>query len=190
MSVFIQDLLVEQNQKARGLIHAKMAKYEEITDRVEIEVANYLAKVSEQELSEDTAKKIRSMNSIANDLERVGDIFYQMSKSVERKNEQKIWFTPEQRSNLKEFYGLLDNAFEIMVSNLKGDWDRISLEAANEAERLINEKRDEMRDEYLAQLNSVDFNLESGVIYSNLFSLCEKAGDHIINVSEALIGKI
>lgn len=190
MSVFMQDLLVEQNQKARALIHAKMAKYEEITDRVEIEVANYLAKVSEQELSEDTAKKIRSMNSIANDLERVGDIFYQMSKSVERKNEQKIWFTPEQRANLKELYGLLDNAFEIMVGNLKGDWDRMTLESANEAERQINMKRDEMRDEYLAQLNSVDFNLESGVIYSNLFSLCEKAGDHIINVSEALIGKI
>ncbi|PZE18961.1 Na/Pi cotransporter family protein [Putridiphycobacter roseus] len=190
MSLFNQQLLTEQNSKVKTKLYRKIKKYEEITDRVEVEVANYLAKVSKGEMTEDTAKKVRSMNSIVNDLERIGDIFYQISKSIERKEELKAWFLPVQRASLLRMFKLIDNAFEIMCENLDADWDGVSLEAAKEAEDLINTKRNKMKEEYLSNLNDKDFNLESGMIFSNLFSLCEKAGDHIINVSEAVVGEI
>ena len=190
MSQFTQQLLVEQNLKTRNKLYTKVAKYEEITDRVEVEVANYLAHVSRGEMSEDTAQKVRAMNSIVNDLERIGDIFYQISKSIERKNESKIWFLPEQRESLQEMFKLVDDAFEIMCENLDADWDGVSIEKANTAEEMINQKRNQMKQEHLSNLNKSDFNMESGMIFSNLFSLCEKAGDHIINVSEAVVGKI
>lgn len=190
MSDFTQKLLTEQNKKIKTKLHDKVEKYEEITDRVEIEVATYLAKVSEGEMSEETAERVRSMNSIVNDLERIGDIFYQMSKAIERKDEQKIWFIPEQRDSLQEMLELVDNAFAIMVENLNSDWGGVSIDPANEAEHTINKKRDEMRAEHLENLGKSDFNMESGMIFSNLFSSCEKVGDHIINVSEAITGKI
>jgi len=190
MSRFAQDLLTEQNKKVKSKLHEKMAKYEEITDRVEIEVATYLAKVSEGEMSEETAEQVRSMNSIVNDLERIGDIFYQISKAIERKDEHKIWFIPEQRDSLLDMFALVDEAFVIMIDNLNADWIGVSLEKANAAENAINKKRDQMRDEHLENLGSTEFNMESGMIFNNLFSSCEKVGDHIINVSEAIKGKI
>ena len=64
MSGFAQNLLTEQNAKLKTKLHDKMAKYEEITDRVEIEVATYLAKVSEGEMTEQTSQRVRAMNSI------------------------------------------------------------------------------------------------------------------------------
>lgn len=190
MSRFAQELLTEQNKKVKSKLHEKMAKYEEITDRVEIEVATYLAKVSEGEMSEETAEQVRSMNSIVNDLERIGDIFYQISKAIERKDEHKIWFIPEQRDSLMEMFTLVDDAFTIMIENLNADWSGVSIEKANQAEHAINKKRDEMRDEHLENVGNTDFNMESGMIFNNLFSSCEKVGDHIINVSEAIKGKI
>lgn len=190
MSGFAQDLLKEQNKKAKTKLHEKLAKYEEITDRVEIEVATYLAKVSEGEMSESTAERVRAMNSIVNDLERIGDIFYQMSKAIERKDEHKIWFIPEQRKSLLEMFKLVDDAFVVMVDNLNADWGGVSLDPANAAESAINKKRDKMRAEHLENMRKTDFNMESGMIFNNLFSSCEKVGDHIINVSEAIIGKI
>ncbi len=188
MSGFTQSLLTEQNSKVKSKLYTKIAKYEEITDRVEIEVANYLAQVSKGEMTDDTAYKVRAMNSIVNDLERIGDIFYQISKSIERKDEEKIWFVPEQRESLLEMFKLVDDAFDIMVENLDSDWGGVSIEPANDAETIINRKRDKMKQEHLSNLNKKDFNLESGMIFSNIFSLCEKAGDHIINVSEAVVG--
>lgn len=190
MSGFTQSLLTEQNKKVKSKLHDKVEKYEEITDRVEIEVATYLAKVSEGEMSEETAERVRSMNSIVNDLERIGDIFYQMSKAIERKDEDKVWFIPEQRESLQEMLELVDNAFEIMVENLHSDWGGVSIDPANAAENSINKKRDKMRAEHLENLGNSDFNMQSGMIFSNLFSSCEKVGDHIINVTEAITGKI
>lgn len=191
MSEFTQKLLVEQNKKKRTKLHDKIAKYEEITDRVEIEVANYLAKVSSGDMTEETAHRIRSMNSIVNDLERIGDIFYQMAKTIERKDDQKIYFIPQQRQSLQEMFKLIDHAFEVMISNLENAWDGgITIEAALDAERAINSKRDEMRKEHLENMSDETFNMQSGMIFNNLFSSCEKVGDHIINVSEAICGNI
>ncbi len=190
MSTFAQDLLKEQNKKAKVKLHDKMAKYEEITDRVEIEVANYLAKVSEGEMSEETSIRVRSMNAIVNDLERIGDIFYQVSKAIERKDEQKIYFLPEQRASLMDMFKLVDEAFVTMTENLNADWDGVTIDKAAEIENKINKKRDAMRKEHLQNLGKKDFNMESGMVFSNMFSSCEKVGDHIINVTEAIVGKI
>jgi phosphate:Na+ symporter len=190
MSTFTQQLLTEQNKKKKTKLHEKIAKYEEITDRVEIEVANYLAKVSSGDMTEETATRIRQMNSIVNDLERIGDIFFQMSKAIERKDLEKVYFLPEQRTNLLEMFKLIDNAFDVMIKNLKADWTHVTYNEALEIEELINEKRDEMRGQHFENMNVEGFNMNSGMIYNNLFSSCEKIGDHIINVTEAIAGNI
>jgi len=191
MSNFTQSLLFEKNAKSIKELHEKITKYEEITDRVEIEVANYLNKISEGELSEEIAGRIRGMNSIVNDLERIGDIFYQMSKSLERKNKEKAWFTPEQRNNLRDLFVLVDAAFVIMIENLVAHHDTVVLDGAKLAERRINEKRDELRSDYLDSLiDNSAVNFRAGMIYNDMFSSLEKVGDHIINVSEAVTGKI
>lgn len=191
MSRFTRSLLFEKNKKKSKTLYEKITKYEEITDRVEIEVANYLNKISEGELSEQTAARIRGMNSIVNDLERIGDIYYQMSKTLERKEEEKVWFTPEQRNNLGKMFDLVDDAFKIMCDNLVAHHDGVLLDKAIGAEKRINELRDDLRKEYLDNINeSVASNFRAGMIYNDMFSSLEKVGDHIINVSEAIVGKI
>jgi phosphate:Na+ symporter len=191
MSTFTRALLYENNQKVKKELFEKIAKYEDITDRVEIEVANYLNKISEFELSPETASRIRGMNSIVNDLERIGDIFYQMSKSFEAKDEQKIWFTQEQRNSLTELFDLIDDAFSIMIRNLNAHHDGVLIQSAIEAEKRINDKRNELRKEYLENISdNQEYNIKGGMIYNDLFSSLEKVGDHIINVSEAIVGQI
>ncbi|WP_107037269.1 Na/Pi cotransporter family protein [Brumimicrobium mesophilum] len=191
MSRFSQDLLFEKSRKKQKLLIDRIAKYEEITDRVEVEVANYLGKISEGELSVDTAIRIRGMNSIVNDLERIGDVFYQVSKSLERKSEDKIWFTPHQRERLAELFDLVDEAFVVMCENLKKHSADVTLDVANEVEKRINQKRDEIRSEYLDALSKDDeVHMKGGIIYNDIFASLEKVGDHIINVSEGIVGKV
>ena len=192
MSKFTRTLLTEKESKTTNKLFKKIRKYEEITDRLEVEVVKYLNKISEGELSEQTAIRIQGMNSIVNDLERVGDIYFQMSKTIERKQEEKAWFTPEQRNSLIEMFDLVDQAFVIMCENLNAHHDKVTLDAAIAAEKAIDKKRDKMRKEYLASLSgeNLESNFKSGLIYNELFSALEKVGDHIINVSEAVVGKI
>lgn len=189
MSEFNRQLLTEQSPKEKQKLLERIQKYEEITDRVEIEIGEYISKIAEQEISDISSRQVRSILSINNDLERIGDIFFQMSKSVERKDQEKIWFTPEQRNSLLEMCDVVDEAFVVMKENLQLDPPQVDLVKAVEAENRINNKRNELRSQHLQNIENKEYNVKSGMIYNDLFSSLEKIGDHIINVSEACAGK-
>ncbi len=186
----IPDLIVETDSKKFNRLLERIKKYEEITDRMEIEIAKYLTKVSENEMSESTSNKVRSLLSIINDLERVGDICYQMSKVIERKAERKIWFTPEQRTNVQKMFVLADDAMNHMVQSLNSNYEQADLQKAKDLEKAINQMRNDLRSEHLKSMGKADYNFEGGLIYNDLFSSIEKIGDHVINVNEAIAGEI
>lgn len=191
MSRFSQKLLAATETKKQQKHLKKLAKYEEITDSFEVELTAYLTKISKEEVSRKVSLRIRSMINIGNDLERIGDIFYQMSKTIERKIEQNIWFNQAQRDRLKEMYVLVDEAFEVMIENLSTpSYDNVSKARAVELEQMINEQRNKMRKENLVNMTMPDYNVNSALVYSNLFSSLERVGDHIINVTEAVVGEI
>jgi len=190
MNGFLKTLLNDQDKKTRNKMFNKIKKYEEITDRVEVEVANYLDKVSTQEISQEASSQIRSMLSITNDLERIGDIYYQMSKTIERKDDDKIYFLPEQRDNINKMLEVIDKAFLIMNTNLNSEYGHIIIDDAQKVELEINQLRNSLRKSYLEKAEKGEFKFQSGIMYNDLFSSCEKVGDHIINVSEAVAGEI
>jgi len=190
MSGMLNQLLVSTNETERAALLNRIARYEEITDRIEVEISKYLTRTSAEAKDEEMSERIRGMLAIISDLERVGDIFFQMSRLLARKHEERLWFTPEQRANLQELLGLLDIAFGVMQKNLDAEDGLVSIDEAVEAEQLINQKRDQLRRAHLKSIEAGDYNVRSGLVYNDLFSSCEKVGDHVINVSEALAGEV
>jgi phosphate:Na+ symporter len=190
MNEFIKSLINDQDKKTRNKMFNKLKKYEEITDRVEVEIASYLENLSTKEVSQNTSSQIRAMLSITNDLERIGDIYYQMSKTIERKDENKLYFLPEQRDNINRMLDKVEKAFGIMIANLNSEYGHIITDDAEKAETEINQLRNELRTSYLEQAEKGKYKFQSGIMYNDIFSSCEKVGDHIINVSEAVAGKI
>jgi len=185
-----RQLLTARDPIVRDRLMQRLERYEQITDRLEVEVGKYLTKTSTEARNEELSGRIRGMLSIVGDLERVGDIFFQMSKSMERKLDDKLWFSPEQRQDLFSMLDLLDQAFEVMLSNLEAEQEQVRLDAAVEAEQRINAMRDQLRLKHWRSIEEGDYNVRSGLVYHDLFSSCEKVGDHLINVSEALAGEM
>lgn len=189
MNGFVKELITTTDTKEMGKILARVKKYEEITDRIEQDVADYLAKVSQGEMSETSSIRVRGMLRIIGNLERMGDIYYQMSKGLERKHEQKVFFTPEQRERLLKMFDLVDEALENMHKNLKGHYENITLAKAIELEENINEYRKTLRKEHFENVEKAEYNFASATIYSDLFNSLEKIGDHTINVTEGITGE-
>ena len=184
-----QELINELDVKKRGKLMKKIIKYEEITDSLESEIANYLGKVSTSKLTEKSSLRLRSMLSITSDLERIGDIYMQISKTVDKKTDAKLWFDQNQRDNLNELFNKVLEAYELMISNLSGNYSEINLDKSVSLEVAINEFRNDIRKKHLKSMEKGDYNAQSGLIYSNIFSSIERVGDHIINVSEAASGQ-
>lgn len=190
MNGFVKSLLLEQEPKKVEKLLARIKKYEEVTDRIEQDVADYLAKISEGEMSEKSSIQLRGMLSIIGDLERVGDIYFQMSKVIERKFENKIWFTPEQRQNIISMIDILEEALEIMNKNLKSNYSDVDKKEAVDVEHKVNQFRKKLRKEHYKNMEQGEYNFQNATIYSDLFNSLEKVGDHIINVTEGVVGEI
>ena len=184
----IPALMTETDNKKFNNLMSRIKKYEDITDRMEVEIADYLAEAAKGELSDTASKKVRSMLSIVNDMERIGDICYQMSITIERKNEQKAYFTPELRTSLEEMIAEVLKALEIMNKNLNSEYKQVSMADANRAEDIINKMRNKLRKEYLTKIEKGEVKIQTGMIYNNLIHSLEKVGDHVHNITEAITG--
>jgi phosphate:Na+ symporter len=113
-----------------------------------------------------------------------------MGKSIERKQEEKIWFNQHQRMRLEKMFDLIDQAFVLMKNNLNSTSPQdvsVALAETKKIENAINIQRDLMRKESNENLNTEGFNVYSALIYNNLFSALERIGDHIEKITEAIL---
>ena len=189
MNNFLRTAINTSDKKEKKAMYKKIEKYENITDKVEFEIADYLAKASRQEMSQDASVQLRAMVNIVTDLERIGDVYYQMSKALEKKQSDKAWFTPKQREGINSMLDLVEQAFGFMNGNLSKDFKNVSLTEAFSIEQQINKKRNKLRKKHLKNVGTEESNIEASLIYSTIFSSLERVGDHIINVSEAVTGE-
>ena len=113
-----------------------------------------------------------------------------MSLNVQSKNESNLWFTEKQAEGIMSQFKLVDEALEIMNRNLESKYSTVILKEAKHKEREINANRSDLRREHLKKIEKSEYDIRSGVIYIDLIASLEKVGDHVINVTEAIKGKI
>ena len=184
----IPELIQETDNKKFDKLMGRIKKYEDITDKMEVEIADYLAKASQGEMSDSASLKVRSMISIINDMERIGDICYQMSISIESKRREKEDFTVESSKSIENMLSEVQKALDIMNNNLSSEYSQVTLTEANNAEININNMRNKLRKSYLQKIEKGEMKIQTGMIYHNLIHSLEKVGDHIFNITEAIVG--
>ncbi|MCK4663315.1 MAG: Na/Pi cotransporter family protein [Bacteroidales bacterium] len=183
---FVKELFNETREKQFYTTYKKIEKYEEICDRMDVEIATYLTKISEGYLSKIESKRIRAMLTIIDNIESVGDSCTNIAKAIYRKKQEKIWFIQDIRNNVNNMFSLIDETLNIMNKNLDDDYHNIDILIANESENKINIYRDELKKEHLQNIETKKYKYQAGVIYNDIFSESEKLGDFVINVSESI----
>lgn len=188
MYTFLPGLRTAKDEDEFNAIVHRIEKYEAITDRMELEIANFLTKISEGELSEHGSQRISAMLRIIDNLESIGDAIYQMAMLRKSKRETEVHFDDELNANIAHMSQLVQNALDVMDKNLHTDYSvtSIDINESYRAEDAINKYRDVLRNRHLDALKLGVYDYTIGSVYSSIYSLYEKMGDYIINVSEAI----
>ncbi len=185
---YVREALEAEEGSRFDSLYSKLEEYEQIIDRIEIEIANYLNNIAEGELSELSGKRIQAMYTIISEIESMGDSGYNIARILQRKNVYNIKFDPQLIERINHMLDLLDNAFNAMIFNLDQGYSLITeIHNAENAENSINEYRNHLKEMHLLNLENNIYSYQTGVFYMDLIAECEKVGDYIINVSEAII---
>ncbi len=187
---FIPAMVIETDKKEFQQILERVSKYEEITDRVEVEITTFLIKISQRQLSQHAAEELRRMRLICSEVEKIGDVCFKMSTLLSKKKTEKVYFTPAQRSELFEMFKLVNKAFELMHENLqRSEMEaRRKLPQAIELEKQINSFRDQVREEVIDDIEKGVAPVKSAFYFNKLITSCEKVGDTVFNINEAIAG--
>jgi phosphate:Na+ symporter len=187
---FIPMLIYETNPDEFSKILARIGKYEEITDRLEIEITSFLVKASRKQISTGSSTQIRRMRLISSEVEKVGDICFRIATVLDKKREERAYFTPKQRKELNRMFDLINEAFDLMLKNIEGGETvaRKNLTMCNELENRINEFRDNLDEDVIDDIEKGNYKVKSGFFYNKIISSFEKVGDSIMNINEATAG--
>lgn len=185
---------------ARDLVHTKagsddfnrtysrLEKYEEISDRMELEIANYLNRCAEGRLSNESKRRLAAMLSIDSEIESIADAMLGVGKILLRKQESGVHFNDEIYSNIDLMFGYVEKSVGGMLkvlSNLE-NVDEHDIIACYNREREINNLRNQLRTANVANINGRHYEYQSGIYYMDIISTLEKAGDFIINVVDTI----
>ena len=185
---YAKKAVAEHNPDEFELLCGKLVKYEEIADRIELEIAHFLDSVSAGDLSKETSEKVKAMYKIIGELESLGDSGEAISRILRRRNIHEKIFDDDTVNNLWKIADAVDCAYEQMISNLKAAHEGCLTNVSNayNVESHINTIRNYLRDTEIAAIESGSKTYHNSVYYLDIVGEFEKMGDFLINISQDL----
>ena len=187
---YAKQAIATKDEKVFNEMYGKLVKYEEISDRIEYEIAAFLNGVSAGEVSEATSMRIKAMYKIIGELESLGDSGESIARILSRRNSHKKSFDAETIAKVLKVVEAVDNAYVVMIANLEAAHagTLTQIKNAYDAEEEINTLRNDLREAEIEDIESNTKNYQTSVYYMDIVGKLEGMGDFIINVSQSLEG--
>ncbi|MBR3831632.1 MAG: Na/Pi cotransporter family protein [Muribaculaceae bacterium] len=169
-------------------LYSRLEKYEEISDRMEIEIANYLNRCAEGRLSNEGKQRIAAMLNIISEIESIADSCFGVAKILARKQEGHTSFNDEIYKNIDTMFSYVNKAMKnmmLLLSDLENVREEDIITSYNR-EREINNMRNNLRVANIENINNRHYEYQAGIYYMDLIGDLERTGDYIINVVDTV----
>lgn len=169
-------------------VFSRIEKYEDISDKMEIEIGNYLNKVAEGRLSPEGKMRVAGMLRVICEIESIADCCYNVAKTTKRKLQNNVKFPSVIEEEVDRMFSLVDKAITNMLEILKEmeSPDDSRIITSYNIEREINNYRNQLRDTNIANINNKMYDFRDGIFFMDLIGEGEKIGDLVLNVVEGV----
>ena len=181
----LKDLLHETNENDFNKLFSRIEKYENISDNMELEIANYLNKVSEGRLSSESKLEIRGMLREVTEIESIGDSCYNLARTLNRKRNGGNDFTEKQYEHIHQMMQLTSDALAHMIAVVEDEHRAVDVNKSFNIENEMNNYRAQLKNQNVVDVNNKEYDYQMGVHYMDIIGECEKLGDYVVNVVEA-----
>ena len=190
MFSMVKDVFYEKDEDTFMKTYNRIEKYENISDHMEIEIANYLTLVAEGRLSSESKEEIRIMLRAVSEIESIADSCNNLARTIKHRNEGKSVFTDKQNHSIDKIFELVTKSLYQMNSILKKpELSHDDINPSYNIENEINNYRNLLKQHNVEDINNKEYQYQDGVYYMDIVSEAEKLGDYVLNVVQAVIEK-
>ena len=189
MFVMVTQLMDDTHVDSFDEKYAAIEREEDISDKTEQAIADYLAQLLNDHLSDTTKQKIRQMLREVSELESIGDACYKIGRTLARHRELSLAFVTSQSDNLHMMRDLTNNALQQMCKVMHGHRSEHNINETYRIENEVNLLRNRLKEENIQAINNHEYSYALGTLYFDIISEMEKLCDYIVNVVEARFGK-
>ncbi len=186
---FVQDLLHEERTDSFNKLFSRIEKYEQISDNMELEIGDYLNKVSEGRLSAESKTDIQQMLREVTEIESIGDSCYNIARTLNRKRKHSQEdFTEKQYEHIHSMMNLVnDSLSQMTVAVSHSSSQYFDYNKSFNIENEINNYRNQLKNQNINDIDNHAYSYQLGVYYMDVITECEKLADYVLNVVEAVV---
>ena len=188
LNMALEIIHMPEGDKRFGETYNRLEKYEEISDRMEIEIGKFLNHVAEGRLSPEGKLRVAGMLRIISEIESIADGCFNVGRTISRQHQNHVEFPESIIQEIDEMYSLVNEAMQNMlqiVGEMESPEDSLIIKAYNK-EREINNLRNNLRDSNIYNINNLKYGYQEGIFFMDLIGEAEKLGDYMLNVVEGV----
>ena len=160
---------------------------ENLIDRMEVAISNYLIKMTDQELGDDESHTVTELLNFVTEFERIGDYAVNIMEKAEELQEKEASFSENATKELQ----LLENALNRILNLTNDAFENSDMRLAAQVEPLeevIDVMAERLRDQHILRLKDGVCSIDTGVVFLDVLNNAERISDHCSNVAARLIG--
>ena len=176
-------LLLKMDEEVVSAINVR----EHLIDRMEVEISNYLIKMTDQELGDDESHAVTELLNFVTEYERIGDYAVNIMEKAQELADKEAAFSDHAKSELK----ILDAALEKILQLTDDAFESSDLQAARQVEpieEVIDILVERLRDQHIKRLKEGVCSIDTGVVFLDVLNNAERISDHCSNIAARLVG--
>ncbi len=149
------------------------------------EMAKYLVKLSQVDLSEEDKQLIGTTYHTISDIERIGDYAENISEYAEKLENDGVAFSEGAIKEIGTLKDTINNLYDFVMKTYKeATIDYIA--DVNYYEESVDKLKEEMSEHHIERMNNGTCTPEVGALYLSLASNAERVADHMTNIAFAV----
>lgn len=177
-------VLYSHNTEVLNLIQQR----ESVIDKLEVNISNYLVKVTDRELNESESHAVNELINFIVEYERIGDYAINVVERSGEMFDKEITFSESARRELSLVDNAIKEIMDITLAAFQAD-DTVLAEQVEPLEETIDLMIDTLRERHILRLKNGVCAIESGIIFLEILTNLERISDHCSNIAARIVGK-
>lgn len=160
----------------------RLQETEDIIDRLETSLDNYLVRLSNRSLNAEDSNKVSELLHTLSDFERIGDYVVNVAECAQAIHERDIEFSDRAKAELRTLMSAVNQILKLTLACYTQRNNTLAKQV-EPLEEVIDLMRDELRSRHIERLKAGDCTIEVGTQFLELLINLERVADHCSNVA-------